>query len=189
MKTWAQAVLESNLKPLDKFVGLIIWHHTSGNGVFPKLPLTTVAKQSGLTNTETHDSWKNLMSAGFMENTAGEFKFTLPTTTPELSLTPFLPKAPKVDYEAEFVLLWKHTWNRGPSQNPKQPAFKAFMAARKRGATLEELVNAAKNRVGVGNEGTEFALMMSTWLNQQRYKDAKIEAPKQIDVWAPGYQA
>lgn len=98
-------------------------------------------------------------------------------TTPNLSEEPINKPIPqkreKVD-EAELVRDFEEFWEAYPkrSNNPKMPAMKGYLKARKEGATKEVILAGvmAYARTRAGKE-TEYTAMAITWLNQKRWAD------------------
>jgi hypothetical protein len=94
-------------------------------------------------------------------------------TTPNLSEEPINQPKPKVD-EAELTFDFEIFWAAYPKRpsNPKQPALKSYLKARKEGATKEIILAGAmayaKTRAG---KETEYTAMAATWLNQKRWED------------------
>jgi hypothetical protein len=82
-----------------------------------------------------------------------------------------IPPAPKGEPDG-FEEIWKARWSRGPQQHIRARALKAYLAALKRGHKHEDLLVAVKACAGVNKAGTEYAPMLSTWLNEERWKDA-----------------
>jgi hypothetical protein len=80
---------------------------------------------------------------------------------------------PKFD-EAELTFDFEIFWAAYPkrSSNPKQPALKSYLKARKEGASKEIILAGAmayaKTRAG---KETEYTAMAATWLNQKRWED------------------
>ena len=98
-------------------------------------------------------------------------------TTPNLSEEPInQPKKalpPKFD-EAELTFDFEIFWAAYPkrSSNPKQPALKSYLKARKEGASKEIILAGAMaySKTRAGKE-TEYTAMAATWLNQKRWED------------------
>ena len=94
-------------------------------------------------------------------------------TTPNLSEEPINQPKLKVD-EAELTFDFEIFWAAYPKRpsNPKQPALKSYLKARKEGATKEIILAGAmayaKTRAG---KETEDTAMAATWLNQKRWED------------------
>lgn len=87
-----------------------------------------------------------------------------------------LPKEPLKEHPKGepdgFAEIWKCVWRRGEGKTqPRKPALKAYIAALKRGDKHEEILAAIKARAGVDKPDTEFAPHLSTWLNEERWKD------------------
>lgn len=183
MKTWAQAILETDLRAVEKLVALIVQHHTSNCGDFPNVSYKKIAEEGGVNLFEVTSAIKSLTSQGFIDDRDDVWRFSLPTVEKAFDLTPESVVVPKVDYEEEFKEIWQHKWGRGNNNNPRLPAFKSYCRVRRKGATMDEILLSVKKRIGVDREGTEFAPMMSTWLNQERWKDKSgnpILTPEEI---------
>jgi hypothetical protein len=96
---------------------------------------------------------------------------------PNLSEEPINKPTPqkkdKVD-EAELTFDFEIFWAAYPkrSSNPKQPALKSYLKARKEGASKEIILAGvmayARTRAG---KDTEYTAMAATWLNQKRWED------------------
>jgi hypothetical protein len=68
--------------------------------------------------------------------------------------------------------IWKAKWSRGTAVHIRQRALKAYIATIKRGNKHEDLLAAVKACVGIDKPGTVYAPLLSTWLNEERWKDA-----------------
>lgn len=92
---------------------------------------------------------------------------------PNLSEEPINQSIPK---ENDFLLIgdFNEFWDAYPKRpsNPKEPAFKSYLKARKQGATQTEimvgLLAYARTR---RNEDPKFTAQAVTWLNQKRWQD------------------
>lgn len=91
-----------------------------------------------------------------------------PLEIPSVSLSPQVQKPTEKSLLANFGLFWEVF----PRRVAKGGALKAFRAALKRGATVEEILVGAKRyaeqRKG---EDKQFTCMPATWLNQDRWLD------------------
>jgi len=86
------------------------------------------------------------------------------------------------EYTPDFLELWKAKPSRGKADNPKLPAFRAYLKALKNGAEHAVLLKAlTRCREDLGEKnGTEFAPCLSTWLNERRWeRDVETPAPSQ----------
>jgi hypothetical protein len=97
------------------------------------------------------------------------------------------PKSPKGDEHEQFANFWGAYPSRGKAANPRKPAVKAFNAAVSRGAVPDDLVRLAPTAASADKHGTEFVPQATTWLNEDRWKDApKADTAKPLDetvVW------
>ncbi len=70
-------------------------------------------------------------------------------------------------------------WAAYPRRDGKAVAERAFLKALKRkGVTADQLIDAATRRVSIPTTERRFIPMASTWLNQERYLDAKDTTPE-----------
>jgi len=83
---------------------------------------------------------------------------------------PHIPLATEAEQTKDFEEFW-NIYPKRPS-NPKQPAWKSYLKARKSGATHAEIMAglAAYARTRQGKDAT-YTAMGATWLNQERWKD------------------
>lgn len=93
------------------------------------------------------------------------------TNTDQTKTDELIPPTPKGEPDG-FAEIWKCVWRRGEGKaQPRKPALKAYIAALKRGDKHEDILAAIKARAGVDKPDTEFAPHLSTWLNEERWKD------------------
>lgn len=100
-------------------------------------------------------------------------RHTAPNLSEEPINKPIPQKKDKVD-EAELIKDFDKFWEAYPkrSNNPKMPALKGYLKARKEGASKEIILAGALAyaRTRAGKE-TEYTAMATTWLNQKRWED------------------
>ncbi|WP_407157688.1 hypothetical protein [Bradyrhizobium sp. STM 3557] len=72
-------------------------------------------------------------------------------------------------------------------QHVRARAFKAYAAALKRGHKPEAILAAVKPCAGVNKPGTEFVPMLSTWLNEERWKNAADTTGMSSEEFAARY--
>lgn len=98
-------------------------------------------------------------------------------TAPNLSKEPInQPKkaSPLGIDDLELAVEFEKFWDAYPKRpnNPKQPAIKSYMKARKEGASAEIILAGAmayaKTRI---NKEPDYTAMAATWLNQKRWDD------------------
>lgn len=94
------------------------------------------------------------------------------TDTHSTTTNSTIPPTPKGEPDG-FEEIWKAKWSRGEyATHIKHRAMKAYATALKRGHKPEDLLDAVRACAGVSKPGTEYAPMLSTWLNEERWKDA-----------------
>lgn len=92
-----------------------------------------------------------------------------PHNITEHNITPVVPKGTA---SADFEAFWKAYPSRGKAANPKRPAWMAWERAVRRGATAADLIRLAPTAAPAEKHGTEYVPQATTWLNQDRWKDA-----------------
>lgn len=103
-----------------------------------------------------------------------------PIKTDNIKTKEVSPPTPKGEPDG-FEEIWKARWGRGKASQPRQPAQRAFSAALKKGAKPADILAGVKARVGVDKPDTEYAPMLATWLNQERWKDGSGAAVLSAD--------
>lgn len=83
------------------------------------------------------------------------------------------------EYSQEFLGLLK-AYPKREGTNPLPRAWKAYNAALGRGATIEQLVAAAKAYGRTDVAGTKFCQQLATWLNGDEWKNQTVE-PEQTE--------
>lgn len=101
---------------------------------------------------------------------SGESASTKPDESKTEQPTPQPPEGGVSRIEIEFEEIWQSRWTRGGASQPREPAFKAYKAARKRNISHAAILEGMKARRGVDKPDTEYAPQLATWLNQNRWE-------------------
>jgi uncharacterized protein YdaU (DUF1376 family) len=130
----------------------------------------------GKDKNDTVDHAKPMREDSGSHHSRNAHHFTSPTLkdSPPVSPKGANGKAHDEELEKQFEAFFAVYPKRSPS-NPRQPAFKSYVRARRTGATHEAIMQGvgayAALMKATAKERTEFVAQAATWLNQQRWKD------------------
>lgn len=73
-------------------------------------------------------------------------------------------------FENEFSAWWL-AYPRREGSNPRKPALRSYVSARRKGATAEEMLGGLAAYSATVAHGSPYVAQAVTWLNQERWKD------------------